>query len=126
MSIWQKRTARIPLQNVSMATNQLNENKGGISAGCAYFLVRNYCAPSPKQDDQIDVAAFEKVCDETLDSLTEYFEEIVEAAAHLDGADVTYGVRKLSVCQLNVVSKTLFDFRVVFLLLHLENRTALT
>lgn len=38
---------------------------------------------------------YEKVCDETLDSLTEYFEELIEAAAHLPDADVSYGVRAL-------------------------------
>lgn len=33
-----------------------------------------------------------KICEETLDSLCEYFEELVETAAHLSDADVTYGV----------------------------------
>lgn len=37
-------------------------------------------------------AVFEEVCDETLDSLTETFEELVENADHLAGADVNYSV----------------------------------
>jgi hypothetical protein len=32
------------------------------------------------------------VCNETLESLSEYFEEIVEEAAHLKAADVSYSV----------------------------------
>ena len=35
---------------------------------------------------------YEQVCNETLDSLSEYFEEIVEEAAHLKSADVSYSV----------------------------------
>lgn len=35
---------------------------------------------------------FEKVSDETLESLTEYFDELIERAAHLTQADVSYGV----------------------------------
>jgi len=35
---------------------------------------------------------YEKICNETLESLTEYFEELIEAAAHLPDADVSYGV----------------------------------
>lgn len=35
---------------------------------------------------------FEKVSDETLTSLTEYFDELVEQAIHLSDADVSYGV----------------------------------
>lgn len=41
---------------------------------------------------ELSFVQYEKVCDETLDSLTEYFEELVEAAAHLPDADVSYGV----------------------------------
>lgn len=41
---------------------------------------------------ELSSVQYEKICDETLDSLTEYFEELVEAAAHLSDADVSYGV----------------------------------
>lgn len=40
---------------------------------------------------------YEKICDETLDSLTEYFEELIETAAHLRDADVSYGDGVLTV-----------------------------
>lgn len=40
---------------------------------------------------------YEKICEETLDSLTEYFEELVEAATHLPDADVSYGDGVLTV-----------------------------
>lgn len=38
-------------------------------------------------------AVFEEVCDATLDSLTESFEELIENDDHLAGADVNYSVR---------------------------------
>lgn len=40
---------------------------------------------------------FEKISDETLDSLTEYFDELIEQAAHLSDADVSYGDGVLTV-----------------------------
>ncbi|CAL1674728.1 unnamed protein product [Lasius platythorax] len=40
---------------------------------------------------------YERICDETLDSLTECFEELIEAAAHLSDADVSYGDGVLTV-----------------------------
>ncbi|XP_046392273.1 frataxin, mitochondrial [Ischnura elegans] len=44
-----------------------------------------------------DVLAYEKACDETLDSLAEYFEELIDRSAHLKDADVTYGDGVLTV-----------------------------
>lgn len=35
---------------------------------------------------------YEQVCNETLDSLSDYFEEIIEEAAQLKSADVSYSV----------------------------------
>ncbi|XP_071865619.1 frataxin [Bombus fervidus] len=40
---------------------------------------------------------FEKISDETLDSLTEYFDELIEQTAHLSDADVSYGDGVLTV-----------------------------
>jgi hypothetical protein len=37
-------------------------------------------------------AVFEEVCGETLESLTDYFEELIENADHLRGSDVSYSV----------------------------------
>lgn len=43
--------------------------------------------------NQTDSFKFEEVCEETLESLCDYFEELVESSTHLKGADVLYGVR---------------------------------
>lgn len=40
---------------------------------------------------------FEKISDDTLDSLTEYFDELIEKADHLRDADVSYGDGVLTV-----------------------------
>lgn len=45
---------------------------------------------------------FEKVSDETLDSLTEYFDELIEQATHLSDADVSYGVGFISKAYITV------------------------
>lgn len=42
---------------------------------------------------QIDPLKFEEVCEDTLESLCDYFEELIENSIHLKGADVTYGVK---------------------------------
>ncbi|KAJ3621314.1 hypothetical protein MTP99_003465 [Tenebrio molitor] len=49
------------------------------------------------QDSIVDIATFEKVCEETLESLTEYFEEIVEEAYNLKSGDVSYSDGVLTV-----------------------------
>lgn len=53
------------------------------------FLRRSYsgCCPGT-----ISQGTYEYVCTETLESLSEYFEEVVEAAPEFKEADVTYGV----------------------------------
>lgn len=70
---------------VCVATERLSERTGRISTNFVNLLVNEYCTSSVK---------FEKVCDATLDSLAEYFEELIEQAHHLNAADVSYGVRK--------------------------------
>lgn len=40
----------------------------------------------------IDSITFEAVCSDTLESLCDYFEQLVEEAAFLKSADITYGV----------------------------------
>ncbi|XP_076654904.1 frataxin [Halictus rubicundus] len=42
-------------------------------------------------DTELTDVQFEKVTDETLDSLTEYFDELIEKSSHLAEADVSYG-----------------------------------
>lgn len=73
-----------PPVEVTIATKQHNEKAGGISLSkTSLILVNKYCTSLVK---------FEQVCDETLDSLSEYFEELIEGAQHLQAADVSYGV----------------------------------
>ncbi|EEZ97465.1 frataxin homolog, mitochondrial [Tribolium castaneum] len=50
-------------------------------------LVFRLCSTQPLE---VDASTFEKACDETLESLTEYFEQIVEEADNLKTADVAY------------------------------------
>lgn len=47
---------------------------------------------SSTQVCEIDPAVFEEICSETLESLCDYFEEIVESDPNLKGADITYSV----------------------------------
>ncbi|XP_012276458.1 frataxin homolog, mitochondrial [Orussus abietinus] len=46
---------------------------------------------------EISRIQFEKISDETLESLSEYFDELVEQANHLQDADVSYGDGVLTV-----------------------------
>lgn len=61
-------------------------------SGCK---TRNYSTISNSDqvvEQQVDPAIFDKFCNETLESLCEYFEELVEEAPNFKKADVTYGV----------------------------------
>lgn len=40
----------------------------------------------------LDLMTFESVCSDTLESLCDYFEEIVESDAKLNAPDITYSV----------------------------------
>lgn len=40
----------------------------------------------------LDVNTFEVVCSDTIESLCDYFEELVESSTHLQNSDITYGV----------------------------------
>ncbi|XP_030032675.1 frataxin homolog, mitochondrial [Manduca sexta] len=52
---------------------------------------------TPQSSEHVDPAVFEEICSETLESLCDYFEELVEAAPNLKGADVTYSDGVLTV-----------------------------
>ncbi|XP_041970755.1 frataxin homolog, mitochondrial [Aricia agestis] len=47
--------------------------------------------------EHIDPLVFEEICKETLESLCEYFEEIVDNAPNLKGADITFSDGVLTV-----------------------------
>lgn len=44
-------------------------------------------------DSCLDSVTYDRVCSETLDGLSDYFDELVENATDLTGTDVAYGVR---------------------------------
>ncbi|XP_076673611.1 frataxin [Andrena cerasifolii] len=48
-------------------------------------------------NQELTAVQFEKVSDETLESLTEYFDELIEQTPHLLDADVSYGDGVLTV-----------------------------
>ncbi|KAG7308262.1 hypothetical protein JYU34_006941 [Plutella xylostella] len=49
------------------------------------------------QATEVDHVVFEQICNETLESLCDYFEELVESAPHLKGADITFSDGVLTV-----------------------------
>ncbi|KAJ8733156.1 hypothetical protein PYW08_001454 [Mythimna loreyi] len=53
--------------------------------------------PTTPEVSDVDQAIFEEICNETLESLCEYFEEIVDASPNLKGADVTFSDGVLTV-----------------------------
>ncbi|XP_014468638.1 PREDICTED: frataxin homolog, mitochondrial [Dinoponera quadriceps] len=46
---------------------------------------------------ELSTTQYQKICEETLESLYEYFEEVIEAVDHLPDADVSYGDGVLTV-----------------------------
>ncbi|XP_034829854.1 frataxin homolog, mitochondrial [Maniola hyperantus] len=50
---------------------------------------RMYCSQNIQLSD-VDPVIFDKVCNETLESLCEYFEELIDQSPNLKGADVTF------------------------------------
>ncbi|XP_054003879.1 frataxin homolog, mitochondrial [Hylaeus anthracinus] len=63
-------------------------------------LIANFSSDSDKgysTDSELTPVQFEKVSDETLESLTEYFDELIEQSPQLTDADVSYGDGVLTV-----------------------------
>uniref|UniRef100_A0A2A4JJF3 ferroxidase n=1 Tax=Heliothis virescens TaxID=7102 RepID=A0A2A4JJF3_HELVI len=61
-------------------------------------IARQYSSnPSAPQVSEVDQAVFEEICNETLESLCDYFEELVDASPNLKGADVTFSDGVLTV-----------------------------
>lgn len=65
--------------------------------------IRNLSSMNPNDfiaTSLIDSVTFESVCSETLESLCDYMEKLVEETNFLKSADVTYGVQSLiSTCK---------------------------
>ncbi|XP_013184661.2 frataxin homolog, mitochondrial [Amyelois transitella] len=62
-------------------------------------VFRNFSSSSDKveRSEVLDQAVFEEICNETLESLCDYFEELIEQAPNLKGADVTFSDGVLTV-----------------------------
>lgn len=59
-------------------------------------LIRRLSASSDNpQAEYVDPVVFEEVCNETLESLCDYFEELLDQNPTIKGADVTYSVSKV-------------------------------
>lgn len=60
---------------------------------CSSPLIRRFSASTDNlQEEHIDPVVFEDICNETLESLCDYFEELIDQDSSLKGADVTYSV----------------------------------
>ncbi|XP_072939618.1 frataxin homolog, mitochondrial [Epargyreus clarus] len=66
-------------------------------------LIRPYscrfstASDSTQSSEHIELPVYEEICNETLESLCDYFEEIVDQTPHLKGADVVYSDGVLTV-----------------------------
>lgn len=57
------------------------------------LLRAEYSTPTTNiPETEVDPVVYEEICSETLESLCDYFEEIIDDAANLKGADITYSV----------------------------------
>lgn len=61
--------------NLKSATREFSSNSQEISSS-----------------ENVDPVKYDKICNETLESLYEYFDELVDKSANLKGADVTFSV----------------------------------
>lgn len=80
--------------------NSLNRIFPGVCSNVSYQYVFN-CNHYRKinystinEEKLVDSVVFEQVCEETLESLSDYFEELLEKTNNLPAADVSYSVRK--------------------------------
>lgn len=73
-----------------IATNLLNQRLLQLVSHPKFLLSSS--STSIPEIQLVDSVRFEKVCEETLESLTDYFEELVEDATHLKSTDVSYSV----------------------------------
>ncbi|KAK5650867.1 hypothetical protein RI129_001896 [Pyrocoelia pectoralis] len=60
------------------------------------FVITYQCFCT-KPNETIDSITYEKICEDTLESLTEYIEELIESAQNLKLADVAYSDGVLTV-----------------------------
>lgn len=53
---------------------------------------RQFSASSQDISTNLDPLVYDKICNETLESLYEYFEELIDQSPNLKGADITFSV----------------------------------
>ncbi|XP_039499219.1 frataxin homolog, mitochondrial [Drosophila santomea] len=58
---------------------------------------RRFFSSEIETESTLDGATYERVCSDTLDALSDYFEELTENAAELQGTDVAYSDGVLTV-----------------------------
>lgn len=76
---------------VTGALTQKNQQQHGI-------CIRNYSNQTETDSAcLIDSVTYDRVCSETLDGLSDYFDELIENATDLPGTDVAYGVRTYNI-----------------------------
>lgn len=73
-----------------------------LNSNCVTRNFSSVFSKSPEYSDEpiIDLATFEPICEETLESLTDYFEEIIDADEKLSTADVSYSVSEMKFSKL--------------------------
>lgn len=86
---------RRQFNSLALAIPQFSSAKT-VKYSCKSPLIRRLSASSgnPLVED-VDPVVFEEVCNETLESLCDYFEELIDQNPTLKGADVTYSVSRL-------------------------------
>ncbi|KRT82885.1 hypothetical protein AMK59_4180, partial [Oryctes borbonicus] len=78
-----------------IATKLSDQRKFTISYNARF--VSGYSTSTTPEIQPVDSLKFEKVCEETLESLSEYFEELIEDSDHLKLADVSYSSGVLTI-----------------------------
>lgn len=84
--------ARRQINSLALVIPQYSSAKT-IKYSCNFPLIRRLSASSDyPQAENVDPLVFEEICNETLESLCDYFEELLDQNPSIKGADVTYSV----------------------------------
>lgn len=70
--------------------------RSGLASSACRRCASSFSAPPPEDplgSALLDLVTYEAVCTDTLESLCEYFDRLVEGAPHLKNADITFSVR---------------------------------
>ncbi|XP_065157534.1 frataxin homolog, mitochondrial [Atheta coriaria] len=99
--ITQRKINNLPHQ-LPLTTRLLNPCIGSVISwnkqDCNSVTIKvNYSSNITQESPPLDAATFENICEETLDHLTEYFEELVELEPNLKDADISYSSGVLTV-----------------------------